>query len=221
MGRTRGSGRRRTGRQSDPGVAAQSPQRAYRERSNCASDVLEHECGGEEWVRYGAGLVVAARSIFRRMRCELAQLAGRIQQRNGLAGALHPGARPQISSAANCARNKYRLTGSGGRPVEPPLPMFRSKDNRPCLHDGISATRCSQAQSIARAGGFKSVHKWSGGNVFAPNHLSSPYRSDPGFVAIDELHSGSFKCAANSGQVVDRREPSALFKVADGALAQV
>jgi hypothetical protein len=37
-----------------PGASAQSPQRAYRERSDCASDVLEHACGGDEQVRYGA-----------------------------------------------------------------------------------------------------------------------------------------------------------------------
>jgi hypothetical protein len=57
--------------------------------------------------------------------------------------------------------------------------------------------------------------------MFASNHQSSPHRSDPGLVAIDKLNSGSFKRAANSGQIVDRWDPSALFKVADGALAQV
>ena len=44
---------------------------------------------------------------------------------------------------------------------------------------------------------------------------------DPGLVAIDKLDSRSLKRAANSGQIVDRWDPSALFKVADGALAQV
>ena len=170
-----GSGRRRTGRRSDPGASAQSPQRAYRERSDSASNVLEHVCGGDEEVRYGHAEYVAARSIFRRMRCGFARLAG-------LAGALHPGAWAQISSAANCARRKYRLTGSGGRPVEPPSLMFRSKNNRPCLHDvDLSHSMLSGLVYSARACGFKACTNGRAGTCLLPTIYRHRIDRTPGW----------------------------------------
>jgi hypothetical protein len=51
--------------------------------------------------------------------------------------------------------------------------------------------------------------------------LSSPRQSDPGLVTINKFNAGSLERATNSSQIVDRRNPSALFKVADGALAQI
>jgi hypothetical protein len=51
--------------------------------------------------------------------------------------------------------------------------------------------------------------------------MSSTRQSDPGLVTVDKLDPGGLQCASNRSQIVDRGDPSAFFKVANGALAQI
>ncbi len=55
------------------------------QRSDCASRVLEHACGGDELERHGARRVCRSAQSFAPCVAHMARSLGRIRQRNGLA----------------------------------------------------------------------------------------------------------------------------------------
>ena len=95
-------------------ASAQSLRRAHGQRSDCSAGVLEHACRSDDFSGMGHAEHAAA-LVSLRIRCALTRSPGTIRQRNGL---LHRSARAQLSSAAICARCKYRLTRQG-TDVEP------------------------------------------------------------------------------------------------------
>lgn len=87
-------------------------QRAHEQRSDCSSGVLgmlveAMTFGGMEHAEHATALVS------HRMRCAFDAIAETIWQRNGLAFPASSECTAQLSSAANCARCKYRLTPHG------------------------------------------------------------------------------------------------------------
>ena len=87
-------------------------QRAHEQRSDCSSGVLgmlveAMTFAGMEHAEHATALVS------HRMRCAFDAIAETIWQRNGLAFPASSECTAQLSSAANCARCKYRLTPHG------------------------------------------------------------------------------------------------------------
>jgi hypothetical protein len=105
-------------------ASAQSLRRAYGQRSDCASRVLEHACRGDELEWHGHAEYAAAFGFppqaLRIWRDRLEASGNEMDWRS----LLHPSARAQLSSAANCAPRKHRF--SGGRAVE--LPSLQRRD---------------------------------------------------------------------------------------------
>jgi hypothetical protein len=66
-------------------ASAKSLQRAYGQRSDCASRVPEHACGGDELERHGARRICRSARSFAACVALMARSPGRIRQRNGLA----------------------------------------------------------------------------------------------------------------------------------------
>jgi hypothetical protein len=91
-------------------ASALSLRRARGQRSDCSSGVLGHACRSDELQRHGAcGVCRSAQSsldAWRIWRGRLEESGEGMDWRS----LLHPSARAQLSSAANRARRKYRIT---------------------------------------------------------------------------------------------------------------
>jgi hypothetical protein len=91
-------------------ASAQSLQRAHGQRSDCASSVLEHACGGDELERHGHAEYAAALGLSP-MLCAYGVIAWKNPATKWTADPCFIRVpRAQLSSVANCARRKYRLT---------------------------------------------------------------------------------------------------------------
>jgi hypothetical protein len=174
--------RRRTGRRSDPRGLGAVVTAVYRQRSDLRVGSSEHACGGDELERHGARRISRSPGslphALRTWRDRLEESGNEMDWRS----LLHPIARAQASSVANCALRKHRLTGSGGRPVELPPHTFRSKDNcKPCLHDVDLSHSCSQAGSIARSGRSKACTNGRAATCLLPTIYRQRINRTPGW----------------------------------------
>lgn len=86
---------------------------------------------------------------------------------------------------------------------------------------------CIKNRTPARASGAWKKPCLAAGaqRIFRRSHHARSYlsarQSNSGLVTVDELNARSFQGASNGRQVVDRRNPAALFEIANSALAQI